>query len=813
MAQSKQKILKNAEKYTKKGHYEKAINEYHKLTQDDFGEMSLNNTIGDLLIRARNIQEAIVEYEKAGKYYEEKGFIPRALAIYKKILRYDPARALIYEKLAQLYSDQGLIQDAITQFEFLAKHYEHEGKTEAALDSYRQIADLDPSNLSIRERLATLYAQRGFQEKSCLERVKIGEGYMKRGENVTAIKSFEAALEEMPDNEEALRGIVKVYLAEKRVKDAKDVLKKILDSQSSNISALTTLGRICMDAGELDEAIEHFNRVNQLDPSQEGITEILGRIYILQGNYQEAFHQLKEIINEYIEHTEFDRALGILNQLQEIAPNNIPVREKKVEIYQKLNKHEDAKVTFREIAEIYYGEEQLDEAYNIYERLFSMDPHDNDIKQRFNQISMELKGRPIEVKKGAKPVKPAELTPPKKKTDEPEKELVEIGSEKIEIDTSSNALESLFDTSELEKISIPIFGEDLPLEVKEIKTDEIAEDIFSVDSDILSAERIDISDVIEPSEDQIREFKIEAGVFMKYGLLEKAADRLKSILVIQPEDDESLEKLMSVYQKMGNMEKYVQTVLARVKVYNDKDLQDKSINLLKESLEQVPESAKLKELLDQYSAAAPADVGGDMQPLISIEPVEAGSDMAPLVDLTGAIPDTTSLNDSETLVDMEAVVQDGMVTHEETGEQVLANDLADVVKEFREDLVSRSDQKGLETHYNLGIAYLEMGLLDEAVEEFKLTVEAPDYLVKSSGLMAQCFIQKNESTTAITVLKRAIENSKAEGMELLNLKYELALANKGAGDVSQSLSLFKEIQKEKKNFRDVKNMIAELKKA
>ena len=73
MAQSKQKILKNAAKYTKKAQYSKAINEYRKLTQEDYGETSLNNTIGDLLIRSNNIQEAIVEYEKAGKYYEEKG--------------------------------------------------------------------------------------------------------------------------------------------------------------------------------------------------------------------------------------------------------------------------------------------------------------------------------------------------------------------------------------------------------------------------------------------------------------------------------------------------------------------------------------------------------------------------------------------------------------------------------------------------------------------------------------------------------------------------------------------------------------------
>ena len=84
----------------------------------------------------------------------------------KKILRHDPERTKIYQKLAHLYADQGLIQDAISQYEFLAKHHEHHGSIELALDSYRQIADLDPANISIRERLASLYAQKGFTAKA-----------------------------------------------------------------------------------------------------------------------------------------------------------------------------------------------------------------------------------------------------------------------------------------------------------------------------------------------------------------------------------------------------------------------------------------------------------------------------------------------------------------------------------------------------------------------------------------------------------------------------------------------------------------------
>nr|HPQ41643.1 hypothetical protein [bacterium] len=105
MAVNKNKILKNAAKYTKKGQYQKAVNEYRKLTQEEYGDNSLHNTIGDLLVRAKDVDEALLEYEKAGEYYEQRGFVPRALAIYKKILRHDPRRTKVYQKLALLYAD------------------------------------------------------------------------------------------------------------------------------------------------------------------------------------------------------------------------------------------------------------------------------------------------------------------------------------------------------------------------------------------------------------------------------------------------------------------------------------------------------------------------------------------------------------------------------------------------------------------------------------------------------------------------------------------------------------------------------------
>mgnify|MGYP000847457535 CR=1 FL=1 len=806
MAESKQKVLKNAAKYVKKGQYEKAIEEYRKLNQEDYGEASLNNAIGDLLLQIKDTKEALVEYEKAARYYEDKGFIPRAMAIYKKILRYDPGLTRIYEKLAQLYSDQGLIQDAISQYEFLARHHEHEGNTEAALDSYRQIADLDPSNLAIREQLAGLYSKQGFREKASAERVKIGERFVKKGDMFNAIKSFESALKEQPNNENAMRGIVSVYLAEKRVSEARDVLNRILEGSPENTMALVTLGRICMESGELDEAVETYQKVLSIDPSQEGVNEILGTLYIKKGNYPEAFRLLKEIIQTAIEHEDYQKALGILDQLQAIEPKNIAIREKKSEIYQKLNRDADLKKNHLEVAELYYEKGRLEEAYNIYDRLFAMDPNDVSVKQRFNQISIEFRGRPIEISKLVEQPTFESLV---KETSSSKTEVLELGSDDFEID-HLNSLESIFDTSEIEKITLPVFSQEVLKDSVDMLGDQIADDIFAIEGDEKTTTAAPTAAKLEPTEENIREFRIEAGVFVKYGLFEKAADRLKSILVMDPDDEESLDRLIEVYEKLGQQDLIVQTMIRRSDVSVKRNNIREATDILNRAQSLAPKNEIIQDRLTRLRGGA-GDAQfvptGDTAAFVS----EMGSsDMQPLVDLSAYSTEQILLEKN-----LDAVLndsEDGVRSVPTAGAPAdgLTNDLADVVKEFREELISRTDTRDVDTHYNLGIAYMEMGLIDEAIEEFKLTVDYPGKTVEGSSLLGQCYIQKLEFPKAITVLSRALKSDSLLQPQLLSLKYDLAAAKRMNDEFDEALAILKEIQSLQPKYRDVPGLIQEL---
>ena len=72
------------------------------------GEITTLNRIGDLLARADQIELGIAYFERVARAYADDGFWEKAIAIYQKILRYDPERADVRARLASLYQQSGL---------------------------------------------------------------------------------------------------------------------------------------------------------------------------------------------------------------------------------------------------------------------------------------------------------------------------------------------------------------------------------------------------------------------------------------------------------------------------------------------------------------------------------------------------------------------------------------------------------------------------------------------------------------------------------------------------------------------------------
>jgi tetratricopeptide (TPR) repeat protein len=147
------------------------------------------------------------------------------------------------------------------------------------------------------------------------------------------------------------------------------------------------------------------------------------------------------------------------------------------------------------------------------------------------------------------------------------------------------------------------------------------------------------------------------------------------------------------------------------------------------------------------------------------------------------------------------------------------NQLHEVFQEFRSELGEMGEEdEDLETHYNLGIAYREMGLLDEAIGEFQKVAKAVQkgkpfrYEMNCSVMLGLSFMDKGEPAVASLWYRRALQVPGLEEESALALRYDLGLALESAGESDAALDSFRQVYAANIDYRDVADRIATLQK-
>jgi pilus assembly protein FimV len=148
-----------------------------------------------------------------------------------------------------------------------------------------------------------------------------------------------------------------------------------------------------------------------------------------------------------------------------------------------------------------------------------------------------------------------------------------------------------------------------------------------------------------------------------------------------------------------------------------------------------------------------------------------------------------------------------------------AGPLQEVFDEFRAELGEMSgEEEDLETHYNLGIAFREMGLLEEAISEFQKVAKATDkgkafqYAMQCCTLLGLAFMEKGQPSIAAIWYERALHTPGVDAESILALRYDLGVAQESAGDIEAALKSFSQVYAGNIDYRDVAERIASLQK-
>ncbi len=145
-------------------------------------------------------------------------------------------------------------------------------------------------------------------------------------------------------------------------------------------------------------------------------------------------------------------------------------------------------------------------------------------------------------------------------------------------------------------------------------------------------------------------------------------------------------------------------------------------------------------------------------------------------------------------------------------------DLADMFGELKQELEGEtaSTDEDPETHYNLGVAFREMGLLDEAIGEFQKVTQAAEHghafsqLMQTYTWLAQCFLDKGLPQAAVRWYETALKMPGIDQETRTALHYELASSWESAGNKNAALNNFLEVYGSNIDYRDVAERIKAL---
>lgn len=249
---NKQKLLGTAEKFVQQGKLPNAIAEYEKILKNDPKDLTVNNTVGDLYARLGDTAKAIECFKSVGDAYAAQGFTVKGIAMYKKITKLSPSVDGSL-KLAELYTQQGLFNDARAQYLSVAEDFLKNGDFEQAVRLFQKVLEMDPENVSMR--------------------IKLAEVYVRLGKKTEAWEIFSAAAESARQ-----RGSLAA---------SEEILQRMLVLDPGNSYVLLLRGRAALEADDPKKAIQFLEKAGDLDSHPEGLRDLL-RAYLQTGQLKQA---------------------------------------------------------------------------------------------------------------------------------------------------------------------------------------------------------------------------------------------------------------------------------------------------------------------------------------------------------------------------------------------------------------------------------------------------------------------------------------------------------------------------------------------
>jgi tetratricopeptide (TPR) repeat protein len=823
------KLKKQAAEFELKKQFDKALPIYVKLLDlyDQYSseiDVALFNRVGDLMLRQGNVADAVDYYEKAVDRYAETGFFNNAIALCNKVLRQSPGRSSIYYKLGRISAQKGFKAEARANFLEYSDRMRKAGNHDEAFRALEEFADLAPDQHEIRQMLADQLIKAG-RNAEAIEQLQLlherydGDG---RDSDAQAVAARLVSLDPQAKprsspgrQKRASSDLIFIDLDEPPV--STPVSAPAAPSAPSPPTPIATVESSLIEAASIDLAL--------VEPTGfEGnlVEATAGEPTVIEATLVEPTIATPTPIQPIVaEPISLESSLIDSNPFESIAPAEDLFAPASLELPHAPFVPASTPTVIEPIEPpaTLLGFESTN-------FVSSDDPLGLSTEVTIDIDLNELTTPPRDFS----PVvaSPTPDSPQSSLPDLPAIDLDEPLLVRSTPDAAAAAAPEPF-SSDAFDLEAPRTGpvdtpDDEPIQ---IPTPSIARRSTVEAEHVVDALQLQVDQ--SPTDWNLRRSLAEAMLDAgnrdaglheleaamsgaeRAGDLELASALAEEISRLEPEVIKHQQKRVEYAFRTNNRPRLIEAYLALADVLLRTEQIDKARTIYERVLDLSPDEARARAGLQTVGANTPPAsatplviqrLSGAMPAVRNSRPVRR--------QITPVAGDFVNLGDL--LRDEEAPRDTRMIVPEQEPSGDEAADFADMLRKFKQGIAENVDPQDYQAHYDLAIAYKEMGLIDEAISEFQKALGSSTNRLPAYEALGQCFMDKGQFKLASSILTRAL-NERASDEQLVGVLYLLGRTAEALGNSQDALSYYQRVFVVDIQFRDITERMNEVERA
>ena len=885
------KGLQAAERLLKQGKLQAALGELQRVSERSPNDLLTLNRLGDLLARQGRKQEAIGYYRRIAEQFAESGFLPKATAIYKKIIRLAPDDVPTSIALGELYLRQELHGDARSYLLHAADRLLQQHDFAGAREVYATLAHSDADDPRHRLRLAETLALEGNTEGAARELSALGRQLLEADKAAEAEKIFRRAAELHPAEVLIVRGLADSLSAQGNEQGALDLLEQAAQGRSVPPALI----------GELALAYERHGRSDRAADLLAG--DVLGdiptshvrEIFLLRIEKNRA-DDLWDAIDPHLRAIEKKKdAQHVMHLLESLADvedhGHLPALRRLLEVQERSGDPEGCIRTLEWLVQAGLRRGLDGEAAGWMERLRTLAPASSTLRRgaadapsseeedeaaygfdraaAVEQTAIDPDGAEagtgIDAADGPPPIEAEAPAVPLNRGDEEfvagrvtqaeilEKyglraqavrqlqEVVERFPGHVESQERLVALTRGSEPAEFARVLIGL-AKALRASGDPTSAREAAAEAASL-ADIDPGTRKELAQLGLLSARDVRRPAADAGRDEARAARSPAPDgdfvidfdhapEATPVAAVEPVADETVSFEEPVWSSRGTeaapdsmpdagsgpasrVREPGTDMLEEIASWVDSGEPREAARRL-EALTLLGYASPRMEALAKRVAAAqgPADAPRDRERVAEATDASSRGAVGARADVPAEPPPAAAAaSDEDDLAALTAALEVELFEDDDevlVPRQSTEESLEDIFATFQQHVQQEVGSDDFRTHYDLGIAYKGMGLLEEAVAEFETAARSDEVRWEALSMAALCHRERNEVAESVRCYRKAIAAAAHDPRALASLQYDLGEALLQIGNASEALDVFRSVLDEDPTYRDVKGRVSEL---